>query len=478
LSGLASLIAFVCLPALAAGIDYAGIWQGTLSVGETRLRVVFHVEEAEDGSLDATMDSPDQGAKGIPISRVTVEGEAIRLEVDAINAAYVGRRADTNRIEGHWKQGGLELPLTIERVEEAVEIRRPQEPKAPFPYAEEAVELRVSDAVSLAGTLTLPGGSGPHPAVVLVSGSGPQDRDETLAGHRPFLVLADDLARRGIVVLRFDDRGVGGSSGSTMESTLADRAHDSLAAVRYLRERPEVDPGRVGLIGHSEGGWVLSLSATEAPDEVAFLVMLAGPAQSPRDLLQSQQRALLEANGAGPAMIEAMQAMTAHVFEILASTPDTDEAAERLVRLSEELGPKLSEESRRALDEYLAQQPEAMREATRRTVNTAWFRDLVAFDAEPPLRGVTQPLLALYGGSDLQVPADENRALLEKLLGDDARHTIRVFPKLNHLFQPSETGLPTEYGAIETTIAPPVLEAIGGWIVDTASRSPSAEGRK
>lgn len=458
-----------------AGAELAGPWQGSLDLGEIRLRLVFHLEAAHDGGYTATLDSPDQGATGIPASRVAVDEGAVEIEVAAIGGAYSGRlAADGESVEGEWRQGGTTLPLRLERVDGVAEVRRPQEPRPPYPYTEEEVTVEVpkADGVTLAGTLTLPPGDGPHPAVVLVSGSGPQDRDETLAGYRPFLVLADHLGRRGVAVLRLDDRGVGGSTGSTPESTLGDRADDALAAVRYLRGRSEVDGTRVGLVGHSEGGWVAPLVAVEAPDRVAFVVMLAGPAQSPRDLLRSQRRALLEAQEVDGTTVTALLTLQERAFAVLDETPDPAAARSRIEGLREAVLADLPEDQRAGLAAYFADRPEAERGLMVETVTTPWFRDLLAFDPAPVLRRLDVPLLALYGDRDLQVPAAENAPLLRRMLGEDrgGEHTVRVLPGRNHLFQPSETGLPAEYFIIETTIDPEVLELVGDWIAETAGR--------
>lgn len=467
LAGLAGILALATLPALAqvpAPARFDGTWQGSLSVNGARIRVVFHVSRSDDDTLAASLDSPDQGATGIPVDSVAVDGDSIRFDVGAINAAYTGKLSGEGSIAGTWRQGGVELPLEVTRTEEPVALARPQEPEPPYRYDEEAVKLAAGERVELAGTLTLPRGERPYPGVVLVTGSGPQDRDEAIAGHRPFLVLADALTRRGIAVLRLDDRGVGGSSGSTLDSTLEDRADDTLAALRLLRRRAEVDPARVGLLGHSEGGWVIPIVASRVPDEVAFLVMLAGPAQSPRDLLRSQEPVLLEAMGADPATISAVRKLNEQVFDILRETPDRAEARERIGRAREEVDARLIEVERQALDEYLAEQPDSAREAQQRTANTAWFRDLIAFDPEPYLRATEQPLLALYGSNDLQVPAEENASLLEQILAERPGYSVHVLDGHNHLFQQSETGLPAEYALIDTTIEPAVLELIGDWI--------------
>lgn len=466
--------------------DFVGHWQGDLDVSGTSLRLVFHIEPSEDGELAATLDSPDQGATGIPVESVTVEGDSIRVDIRAAAALYVGRlTAEGRAIEGEWRQGGTTLPLTVERVDEVEERRRPQDPEPPHPYAEETVRIDVPDAdVTLEGTLTLPPGDGPVPAVVLVSGSGPQDRDETIAGHRPFLVLADHLTRRGVAVLRTDDRGMGGSTGSTLGSTLDDRTRDVLAAVRFLGERPEIDRERIGVLGHSEGGWVVPLAATEAPDEIAFAVLMAGPGQSPRNLLLSQQRAVLTAEGAETPEIAARETFLEGNFEIILASPDTATARARLLDRRTRILTELPVAQRRALETYFEEQTDAERDQALRVANTPWFRDLLTFDPEPSLREMDQPVLALFGANDLQVPVDENAPLLARLLDADGRpdREVRVLPGLNHLLQPSDTGLPAEYVTIETTLAPVALRSIGDWIERRTERlapapTPSGDAR-
>lgn len=458
-------------PSAASGQGYApppilGAWEGVLMAGGARLRVVFHVSAAADGGLEASLDSPDQGAEGIPIASVTTTGDSVRFDIAPIGAVYVGfREAGGERITGEWRQAATRLPLELGRGEHR-EFRRPQEPEGPLPYTVEEVDVNVGHSLTLAGTLTLPHGPGPHAAVLLLSGSGPQDRDGGLAGHRPFLVLADHLTRAGIAVLRVDDRGVGGSGGSTFTTSLADRAADAIALVSYLRGRTEVDGGRIGLVAHSEGGWVAPLVARAAPDDVAFLVLLAGPGLSPRSLLLAQQAALLRARGADEATLAAMTAFTRSLVEVLATTPDPARAAERLEELATEVAAGLPTPQARALESYLADQSESERVSARRAANTAWFRDLIAFDVTPAWRGVRQPVLALFGGRDVQVPPAENADALRLLTGADHRRDriIKELPDLNHLFQPARTGLPEEYATIDTTIAPEVLEIIEGWI--------------
>lgn len=468
--------------------DFVGDWQGSLSVGGNELSIVFHIEPTDDGKLTATMDSPDQGARGIPVASVEVRGDSLRLDIRAASAIYVGRLVgDGEIIEGEWRQGGTTLPLTVERVDEGGagdaegvgEPRRPREPQPPHPYGTESVRMDVPGPdVTLAGTLAIPPGEPPAPGVVLVSGSGPQSRDGEVAGHRPFLVLADHLARRGVAVLRFDDPGVGGSTGSYFDSTLQDRAAGVLAAVRLLRERSEIDPDRIGVLGHSEGGWVASLAAARAPEAIAFAVLMAGPAQNPTDLLLTQQREMLAARGAGEAEIEARDAFLARNLDIIRASPDAATARARLLARRSRVLEELPHDERAALAAYLDGQSDAERDRLLWIAATSWFRHLLAFDAAGPLRTMDQPALALFGARDLQVPAKENAPLMERLLDAACRtdRAVRVLSGLNHLFQPAATGLPAEYGRIETTLAPAALEAASGWIGRVVGDSSASGG--
>ena len=255
----------------------APTWQGTLDAGAMKLRLVLHVLQGEDGKLRATLDSIDQGANGLPVDVIRLEGDSLHLELPRLGARYVGgRHAGRTEMRGTWQQGGASLALSFKAVSVVEKLRRPQEPQPPLPYeAKEVTFSSLAPGVTLAGTLTLPRGVAKAPAVALITGSGPEDRDETVFGHKPFLVLADHLTRRGIAVLRFDDRGVGGSSAATPGATSRDLAADALGAIRCLAGRPEVDPARIGLLGHSEGAAIAVMAAVGSPD-VRFVVMLAG----------------------------------------------------------------------------------------------------------------------------------------------------------------------------------------------------------
>ncbi len=335
-------------------------------------------------------------------------------------------------------------------------FNRPQEPKKPYPYDEEEVGYENKrDSVKLAGTLTLPRGKGPFPAALLITGSGPQDRNESLLGHKPFLVLADYLTRQGIAVLRVDDRGVGGSTGSVPDSTTENFAADVTAGIEFLKTRKEIDPKQIGLIGHSEGGLIAPMVAAQNGD-VAFIVLMAGTGLTGEEILYLQGALILKASGASAEQLAKQRATQEGMFKILKEEKDPATAEKRL---HEELSRNLTEEAKKKSEQAIAAQI--------KRVNTPWFRYFLTLDPRPALRKVKCPVLALNGENDLQVPATENLREIEAALkaGGNKNITIVRLPKLNHLFQTSETGSLSEYAKIEETVAPVALKTIGDWIL-------------
>ena len=444
-------LALLGSPAAFAQDTVVGTWSGQLEIQGMELRVVFHVEQG-DGGLTATMDSPDQGATGIPVSRVSVAGDSVTFAVDRIGGTYEGALADDGaEIEGQWTQGGQSFPLALTPADEAdtAPPPRPQHPEPPSPYAVDSVTFQNESAgLTLDGTLTRPEGDGPHPAVVLVSGSGPQDRNSEVFNHKLFHVLADHLTRQGIAVLRYDERGVGASGGTFDGATSEDFATDVAAAVRFLRSRSEIDADAVGLLGMSEGGLVAPMVHTRF-EPVDFLVLMAGPSVPGYDILVEQTARIAAAQGTPSGAVDSIRSVQRRTLEGVATAPDSAAAAEHLRSVLEEEGVEP--------DRIQAQIDQA---------TDPWFRFFVRYDPAPTLRQVDVPVLALYGSKDLQVPpgqnADPMRAALQESPSDDV--TVRVLNGLNHLFQSAETGLPTEYAQIETTMAPRALETVSGWI--------------
>ncbi len=445
------------------GEGLAGHWQGSLQVGPTQLRLVLNVT-ADGDALTATLDSLDQGANGLPVADLKLDDQAVSFAMPAIGARYVGTlAADGSQIDGKWSQGPGTLPLVFRRLAQAAKLNRPQEPSKPYPYQEQEVTFTGgAPDVTLAGTLTIPEGDGPFPAVVLLTGSGPQDRNETLMGHRPFLVLADHLTRQGIAVLRFDDRGFGASTGNFAAATHQDFANDGESAWAFLRSQPKIDPARVGLLGHSEGGVYAPIIAGREPD-VAFIVMLAGVGVPTEELLQRQGDDLMRVSGINAEVRQQQHAIRAQLFDTVRRLGPTEEARAEIRRILGEAVERYTPEQRNAMgmtDGAIEQQVALMA--------NPWFVALLDYDPAEVLPQVQCPVLAVNGEKDLQVAATENLAGIRKGLaaGGNEDVTIQAYPNLNHLFQTAQTGAFNEYGTIEETMSPVALEAVSTWILN------------
>jgi pimeloyl-ACP methyl ester carboxylesterase len=438
------------------------IYEGILKAGAVELRLVFHLFKQKDESYAGTMDSPGQGAKGIVLDNVTVKDDLVRLELDSAKLVVEGKRSkDGQEIVATFKQAGQSFPLTLKRVAKAKESGRPQTPKKPYPYDEIEVAYENKPAgIKLAGALTLPRSEGPFPVVLLITGSGPQDRDETILGHKPFLVLADYLTRRGIAVLRVDDRGVGGSTGSVNDSTSADFAEDVLAGVAFLKTRKEINPAQIGLIGHSEGGIIAPLVASRSKD-IAFIVMLAGTGLPGDEVLYAQGAAILKTMDKNAADLAKQKDLQQRMFAVVRAEKDNAAAEKKIRAALEELIGKLDKDEKNQVAEIMP-----ALEGQIKMVLTPWFRHFLDYDPRPALRKVTCPVLALNGAKDVQVVAPLNLPAIEAALKEagNKHFTLKELANLNHLFQRCQTGAVSEYGEIEETLAPIALETIADWI--------------
>jgi len=435
-------------PAKPSDID--GAWLGTLAMGSIKLRVVFHIVNTADG-LTATLDSLDQGMNGLATSSVTRNGASLKIEASKIDGVFEGKIApDLSSIDGTWTQGGGSTPLVLKPIkdEAALQPKRPQNPVKPYPYHKEDVsyENKVQN-VTLAATLTIPQGKGPFPGVVLITGSGPQDRDETLLGHKPFLVLSDYLTRHGIAVLRADDRGVAKSTGVFAKATTADFATDTEAGIAYLKTRPEVDPHKIGLVGHSEGGVIAPMVAARNKD-VAFIVMMAGTGVPGDQVIVAQLKAIELAGGKSEE--EATKDAKNQEEMIKLVETEKDETA-----LQKDLREKMAGEV-----------PEAQIGMEISQLTSVWFRYFLTYDPATALRKVTCPVLAINGSLDKQVLPSQNLPAIRKALEEAGNKHVEIaeLPGLNHLFQNAKTGSPAEYSQIEETISPVALEKMADWI--------------
>ncbi len=470
-------------PVIAQSADtdtrFVGTWLGNLSIGGGQsLRISFDISRDDAGSFAATMASPDQGATDIHVDHIIVEGDSVTLSVSVIGGVFNGLMINSQQaIAGHWKQGGVQLPLELQRVDKVEDPYRPQIPGAPLPYDETNVYFRNPDAqITLTGTLTMPSRRTPRSVLILISGSGGQNRDSEIFGHKPFLVLSDYLTRQGIAVLRFDDRGIGESTGDFATATTNDFASDVRAALSFLLARPDLDGVPIGLYGHSEGGLVGPIVAATS-ENVAFLVLAAAPGLSGDAIIMGQVLRQVRKHFAasGPdaenpsyesalnAALEQTRQAQQQLFDIIISEPDRDVAADQLREILLKNAKASPVPEGVDIEETISAQVSQL--------NSPWMRQFVAHDPLPVLTEVACPVLAIGGSKDSQVVSDENLPLIEEALtqGGNANVTVLQLEGLNHLFQTAQTGAVSEYGAVEETFAPLALDLIGEWILSVTT---------
>ncbi len=439
----------------AGGGPIEGRWVGAVVIPTGQLPFAVTFERA-DGVLSATMDI--QAQVGLPLLSVSYADGRVHFELESpIGLAAWDGTHEGDTIAGEFKQGVLATTFSVSRA--AAEEPEPEEPP---PYRAEEVSFESGD-IHLEGTLTVPEGSGPFPGVVLITGSGPQDRDEVVAGFPIFRVLSDHLTRQGIAVLRYDDRGVGGSTGSVSASTSSDFAGDALAGLARLSGHPDVDPDRVGLVGHSEGAIVAPLAASRS-DAVRFVVLLAGSTVPGTEILYVQSAAIQRAGGVPEDRIEWNTDFQRRLFAALEAGDGLDPFREELGAALREGIAEMPEEQRAAIgdvDAYVQTQIDGQIDR----VETPWFRYFLTYDPAEGLRGTRVPALALFGGLDLQVVVNQNRPPLEEALAGNPDVTVEVIPRANHLFQAATTGSPAEYALLEPDFIEGFLDTVSDWIL-------------
>ncbi len=446
--------------------DLAGIWTGKLALPSSmELTIVFNLAKDDGGKYSSTLDSPDQGVMGIATESTTISVDSILIKIPVVQGYYTGKIFyDEMKIVGKWNQGGMGMDLTLNKVDKIEKPKRPQEPKEPFPYnSEEVLFENEIDNVVLAGTLTFPKEGNNFPTVVMISGSGGQDRNEEILGHKPFLVIADYLTQNGIAVLRFDDRGIAQSTGDHSNATSEDFAKDVLSAVEFLKTRKEINHSQIGLIGHSEGGIIAPMAAVQSGD-VAFIVMMAGLGIPGDSILYLQGALIQRAEGISEEEIQKSVKIQKEVFSLVKSTVDDEKLKTELrEKFYAEYATMTEEEKSKLGDQevYLNTQIQ--------TISSPWFKYFLRFDPVPVLEKVKCPVLAINGEKDLQVPPKENLSAIKTALekGGNKNFEVKMLTGLNHLFQTSTTGAISEYGKIEETIAPIALEIMLNWIKKT-----------
>ncbi|TRW24678.1 alpha/beta hydrolase [Flavobacterium zepuense] len=441
--------------------DISGPWYGQLVFPGGKLRINLNITKTEAG-YTATMDSPDQGANGIPVPTIAFEKNLLAFGIPQGGISFKGT-LENDVIKGNFSQNGNDLPLELSRKEIVVEkAKRPQEPVKPYPYYEEEVTFKNDKAgITLAGTLTLPKKEGNYPVVILISGSGPQNRDEELLGHKPFLILSDYLTRKGIGVLRYDDRGTASSTGNFGKGTTQDFATDAEAALAYLKTRKEVNKKKIGLIGHSEGGIIAPIVANANPD-VAYIVLLAGTAIPGDELLLLQQFLIGKANGMPEDELNKLGAINKKVYDAVKQETDPALIKKKATDIyTAELKPILISKGipQDQLGPYIENQAAE--------IASPWFSNFMRYNPYPALEQVKCPILALNGEKDLQVPPTANLDAIKRAAAKSGNKKVvtKQLPNLNHLFQNSTTGSPQEYSDIEETFAPSALAEISNWIL-------------
>ncbi|WP_041779692.1 alpha/beta hydrolase family protein [Belliella baltica] len=435
--------------------DIKGSWKGDLKVMGQSLPLIVHFEE-QNGEWTGKMDSPSQNAIGIPMKKVLANELMVSFEMSMGNAFYEGVLTN-DEIKGNFSQGGMKLPLDFTRanpedIQKKEMPKRPQTPKAPFNYEIQEVSFEnKSDNITLMGTLTKPKGEGKFPAVVLITGSGPHTRDHEILGHKPFWVIADYLSENGIVVLRYDERGIGESSGDFSSATTFDLKNDVASAIDFLKKHPLVDLGKIGVIGHSEGGLISWMLGSEEND-LSFLVSLAGPVIPIKELMTKQTEELARVSGLPESVVKSEVNKNKQVYQAVIDSQSDEEWKAALEPIFE-----ANLKEMYVPENMWASQMTSLRKAYESQL-TPWMVNFLKMNPENYINNIDIPVFAAFGTKDLQVAASQNGNRLIELFEDKPDLlTLKVYENLNHLFQTAQTGGVDEYGKIEETFNEKVL---------------------
>ncbi len=445
---------------------FVGNWDGTLKTKGIVLRIIFKITKVNDTTLDAKFDVPEQFAYNVPIDKIYIKGDTITLKNFNFHIKLTGFVKDSTFI-GFYKQlqYTANIILTNNKDYKMSDFSRPQTPKPPYPYKTEEVKIEDKEhGITLAGTLTIPDYKKNYPAVVMVTGSGPQNRDEELFMHKPFLVIADYLTRHGIAVLRYDDRGFGESVGNYNMSTTKDFADDAMMVVNYLRKHNNIDKNNIGIIGHSEGGIIAEMLAADKKNKINFIVLLAAPGVKTSELMLDQNRDISTLNKIDTAIINRNYKLNSELYQVIKTEKNNLNANKKIQKV---------------FDKYTKDLTEKQREEQGLTKNfinsiifqslTPWFKYFIKIEPADYLQKITCPVLALGGEKDLQIKANKNlKAIKDNISKNGNKNvTVKEMPELNHLFQHCETGLPQNYKDIKETFAPEALKIISDWINKT-----------
>jgi uncharacterized protein len=465
LSYLCMLIISCLINSLVAQIDKdktpQGIWLGTLVIpNAAELRMAITISKDQQGKLNAALRIIDQNSGDIPCDQLLYENNTLLIKINHLGIEIEGKlNSEKDYIESEFRQGGGKFPVLFQHVDEMPVLKRPQEPKRPFPYNEEDVQyVNKKAGIKIAATLTLPHSENLLPAVLLIPGSGQQKRNWEIAGHKPFLVLADYLSRHGIAVLRADDRGCGGSTGNFEHSTSGDFADDAIAGIEYLKSRKEIDPAKIGLIGHSEGGMIAPIAALRSSD-IAYIVLMAAPGIGFDEAVIFQVLEQLKLEGVSQEDIELQRSWRRKIYDLFKQNSDSATIANKMTELYSEL----SEDDIKRLN-----WPRGRLDYEIKRSLSPWWHFALSYQPGETLRKLTCPVLAVNGEKDMQVSPARNLSAIKEALtsGGNQNFVVKEMPGLNHLFQTAETGSEYEYGKIEETMSADVLSLLTNWILD------------
>ena len=431
-----------------------GLWEGKVKFPGIETRLLFNIASSPDGELTVEILQPDEHDDVIKVSSIALEDSNIRIEVAALKGVFEGC-IETNKeiIVGEWQQGRWLQNLILRKIWKFTKYARPQTPRPPYPYnVKEVTIVNKKENVCLAGTLTWPNKSSSIPAIILISGGGGHDRDYSILRHRPFLVIADYLTRLGIAVLRFDERGVGSSTGDRSQATCKYYADDVLAGVRFLHTFNEFNPTRIGLIGHSEGGMIASVSAAESKD-ISFIVLLGSPGLAGAEYQYQFEESINRAMGLSEEMIASKRVIQEKIFNVLLHENDQWIIENKIYEIYRKFYPQI---------------PEGKIKAGIAKFLSPGFQYNLTYDPASTLQNSCCPVLAIYGENDLHVPPEGNYNAMESILKSraDVPYKVIKLPGLNHFFQTTDNKEPFDYGKIEETISPIVLELISDWIIN------------
>lgn len=442
----------------------SGDWEG-LFAGQIRL--IFHFVPQPNGTITGSFDSPDQGATGLPIAEVFLVKDSIRVNLLTPKASYIGRFVNDTTVSGNWLQGAGTMPLTIKKGSSYKKPGRPQSPVPPYTYNSEEVEYDNADkTVHFGATYTYPKTGGTFATAILITGSGQQDRDETIFDHKPFAVIADHLAKSGYAVLRVDDRGMGKTKGPVANATTADFAKDIEASIAYLKTRKETDSHKLGLIGHSEGGQIAVMVAAAHPEDIDFIIGLAGPGENGATILAGQQEAIWRKYGVPPATAAAFRTFYYQVTSAVTLQSDSTSIYKKAWQTYLDWKKTQPDSSLAQLGLSDNTQSAGLIRQVSLFLSSPWTKYFVTADPAPYIRQLQCKYLALNGSEDLQVIASTNLPAIQQAI-DKSRikiYSVIEMKGLNHLFQHCRTCTPQEYGQLEETFAPEALDTIANWL--------------